>query len=110
MTLKSLVIYFSPGGNTEKVAGAIVRGLESRGADVELLPLEDVGKEDLYAYDLVCLGAPAYNFTVPHPVGRYVKDQLRRAHARSRVRLRAPALPKVGRCLCYLCRAAHGHS
>lgn len=92
MTLKSLVIYFSPGGNTKKVAGAIVRGLEDRGADVKCLPLQDAGEEDLYAYDLVCLGTPAYNFAVPAPVGRYVKEQLQRAQARDRVRLRAPAL------------------
>ena len=93
MTLKSLVVYFSPGGNTKKVAQAIVKGLESRNADVELSPLEDAGEKDLYAYDLVCLGAPAYNFTVPAPVGRYVKEQLRRAHARERVQLRAPTFP-----------------
>ncbi len=92
MTLKSLVVYFSPGGNTKKVAGAIVRGLESRDAGVKLLPLKEAGEEDLYAYDLVCLGAPAYNFSVPAPVGRYVKEQLRRAHARDRVQLRAPTL------------------
>lgn len=94
MTLKSLVIYFSVGGNTKKVAEAVVRGLESRDADVELLSLEEAGEKDLYAYDLVCLGTPAYNFTVPVPVGRYVKEQLRGAHARDRVRLRAPSLPQ----------------
>ncbi|MFP3895770.1 MAG: flavodoxin family protein [Anaerolineales bacterium] len=93
MTLKSLVIYFSPGGNTKKVAGAIVRGLEDRGADVKCLPLQQAGEEHLYAYDLVCLGAPAYNFTVPAPVGRYVKEQLRRAQTQDRVRLRAPTFP-----------------
>lgn len=92
MPLKSLVIYFSPGGNTKKVAGAIVRGLERRGADVKYLPLKDADEKDLYAYDLVCLGAPAYNFAVPAPVERYIKEQLRRAHARDRVQLRAPTL------------------
>jgi multimeric flavodoxin WrbA len=93
MTLKSLVAYFSPGGNTQKVAQAIVKGLESRNAQVELSPLEDAGEKDFYAYDLVCLGAPAYNFTVPEPMGRYVKEQLRRAHRYDRVHLRAPTLP-----------------
>ena len=92
MTLNSLVIYFSPGGNTKKVAEAIVSGLESREGDVELMSLQDASEADLYAYDLVCLGAPAYNFTVPAPVGRYVKEQLRKAQARDRVRLCAPSL------------------
>jgi hypothetical protein len=93
MTLKSLIIYFSPGGNTKKVARAIAKGLESRDAKVEFLSLQDASQVDLYTYDLVCLGAPSYNFTVPEPVGRYVKEQLRRAHKRDRVQLCAPTLP-----------------
>jgi len=93
MTLKALVIYYSPGGNTKKVAEALARGLGGRGADVTLARLKDAEDEDLYAYDLVCLGAPAYNFNVPEPVLRYVKRQLGKHGRRGRIRLGAPVVP-----------------
>ena len=89
MTLSALVVYFSPGGNTKKVAEAITRGLESRGAEVTLRPMKEAQDEDFYAYDLVCLGVPSYRFSVPAPVYRYIGRQM----SRGRVRLRAPTLP-----------------
>ena len=93
MALKALVVYFSPGGNTRKVAQAIAEGLAERGTEVTLRSLQEAGEEDFYQYDLVCLGAPAYNFNVPEPVLRYSKRQLARYGRQGRVRLRAPALP-----------------
>ncbi|MBC7235200.1 MAG: flavodoxin domain-containing protein [Chloroflexi bacterium] len=91
MSLKALVIYFSPGGNTRKVAEAIVRGLERGGAQVTLLPLAEAEDQDYEGYDLVCLGAPSYHFNVPEPVLRYTKSRLSRE--REKVRLGAPTVP-----------------
>ena len=93
MALQALVLYYSPGGNTRKVAEAITRGLESRGSVVDLLPLADAEDKDFFEYDLVCLGAPSYNFCVPDRVLRHTKARLREASRHGRVHLGAPAVP-----------------
>jgi flavodoxin len=87
--LNALVIYFSPGGNTKRVAEAFARGLEHGEADVTLLPLAEAQDIDYAPYDLVCLGAPSYHFNVPEPVLHYIKKRLSKAE----VRLGAPLQP-----------------
>ena len=91
MTLTALVVCFSPGGNTLKVARAVEQGFVGRGVDTTVVSLKEAGDCDLEDYDVVCLGAPAYNFCVPEPVLRYSKAQLRR-HSDS-VHLGAPTRP-----------------
>jgi len=93
MRLKTLIIYYSPGGNTKKVAEALGRGLESSGAKATIRELREAEDEDLFAYDLVCLGTPAYNFNVPEPVLRYSKTQVGKYGRQGRVRLGAPVVP-----------------
>jgi len=88
-SLKAVVLYLSPGGNTKRVAEAIVRGLASRWVNVELLPIKEADGIDLDAYDLVCIGAPSYHFSVPEPMLHFTKSAL----GRSNVQLRAPARP-----------------
>ena len=91
MTLTALVVYFSPGGNTLKVAQSIEKGLVSRGVNTTVVSLNESDAIDLRDHDVVCLGAPAYNFSVPEPVLRYSKAQLRRH--RDSVHLGAPTRP-----------------
>lgn len=91
--LNALVMYFSPGGNTKKVAEAIAQGLESQQAKVTLGSLNELQEADLYDYDLVCLGAPAYNFTVPDPVKRYSSQQMKIHNASGNVVPGAPQRP-----------------
>ena len=93
MTLKALMIYFSPGGNTRKAAEAIADGLGSQGVEVTLGPLNRVKDEDPFNYDIVCIAAPSYYFDVPAPVKRYIQAQLREAGAKGRVRLGTPTVP-----------------
>ncbi len=50
--MNSIIIYWSKGGNTEKVALAIKEGLKEAGADVLVKRVEEAGDIDLYAYDL----------------------------------------------------------
>jgi len=93
MRLKALVIYYSPGGNTKKVAEALEKGLRGQGAKVTVCSLDDGEDKKLYAYDLVCLGTPAYHFNVPEPVLRYTKRQLARYGRQGKLRLGAPVVP-----------------
>lgn len=93
MALRALVVYYSPGGNTKKVAEAIARGLQGSGTVVDLLPLDAAEDKGFLEYDLVCLGSPSYSFAVPDRVLRHTKARLREASRHGLVHLGAPVFP-----------------
>jgi flavodoxin/ferredoxin len=68
------IVYFSQTGNTEKVAGAIARGLERAGARVDLLKLEKTDPARLAEYDFLGLGAPVFYFKLPFNVAWFIRD------------------------------------
>lgn len=66
--MKSLVVYYSKSGNTEKVARAVARGLEA-----ELKKIEEV-VGDIYQYDLICVGTPVYALAPAKPVKKFLEN------------------------------------
>ncbi len=59
--MQILVLYFSKGGNTKKLAEAIVNGVESvQGFRGVLKHTDDVTQEDFVASDGVIAGSPVY--------------------------------------------------
>jgi len=70
--MDAIIIYWSKTGNTEKVALAIQDGLKEAGADVLLKGVEDAGDVDFYAYDLVCIGFPSYQWRPPEPIDEFL--------------------------------------
>lgn len=65
--MKSLVVYYSKTGNTEKVAQAIALGL---GADLKRV--DEVKMEDIFNYDLICLGTPVQGLAPARPVKKFL--------------------------------------
>lgn len=59
--MKTLVIYDSVFGNTEKIARAIAESLSSR-ASVEFLQVQTVDPEQLTEVDLIVVGSPTRGF------------------------------------------------
>jgi len=92
MTLDALILYWSAGGNTERVAQAAADGLRAGGAEVALISLSDPRAEqlELGTYPLLCLACPSYHFGPPAPMRRYVEQALHRHD----VRPTAPVLPQ----------------
>lgn len=90
--LNAVVLYWSAGGNTERMAHAATEGLIAGGADVTVLSISDPRADeiDLSAYYLVGLACPSYHFGAPLPIRRYVEQALRK-HG---VRPTAPVLPQ----------------
>ncbi|MFO7698042.1 MAG: flavodoxin domain-containing protein [Anaerolineae bacterium] len=90
--LNCIALYWSAGGNTQRVASAATDGLRAAGADVTLLSISDPQAEevDLGAYHLVFLACPSYHFGAPAPMRRYVEQALRKHD----VRPTAPVLPQ----------------
>ena len=64
--MKSLVVYYSKSGNTEKVARAIARGLEA-----ELKKIEEI--ENVFSYDLICIGTPVHAFAPAKPIKEFMR-------------------------------------
>lgn len=59
--MQILVLYYSKGGNTRKLAEAVAGGVESvRGASVLLKSVKDVTKEDFLNSAAVIAGSPVY--------------------------------------------------
>lgn len=59
--MQILVLYFSKGGNTKKLAEAILRGVESvEGIYGVLKHTDDVTKEDFVSSDGIIAGSPVY--------------------------------------------------
>ena len=58
--MKSIVIYFSQTGNTEKVARAIQAGITQVTAECDLQEIRDTNPLRLKDYDLIGLGSPVF--------------------------------------------------
>lgn len=54
--MKTVVLYWSKTGNTQKVARAIGEVLDQASFDVRLVRVQAAGETDWFDYDLVCLG------------------------------------------------------
>ena len=71
---KCLIIYFSLGGTTARVAEAIASGLRRADYQVDFCNLKDQLPPNLAGYHLLGIGSPAYYFRPPFNVMDYLKD------------------------------------
>ena len=89
---KALVIYQSITGNTEKVAKCIHSGLTEGGFESIIKTVEEATDEDFYFYDLVCFGAPSYNWHVPKLSDDFLKAKFNQYKKDGKIIINAPAL------------------
>ena len=57
---KILVVCFSQGGNTRRMAEEVAAGAKADGAEVDLKEVEDTTPESLLDYDGIIAGSPTY--------------------------------------------------
>lgn len=69
---KGLIVYFSQGGTTARVAESIAAGLRAAEYRVDLFNIQDRQPPAVEGYDLLGVGAPAYYFRLPFNVHDYV--------------------------------------
>ncbi len=62
------VIYYSRGGNTEKMAEFIAQGVKKEGIEVELKKVENATLEDLLGWDGIIVGSPTYYGLAAAPI------------------------------------------
>lgn len=70
---KILIVYFSQGGTTAKVAEAIASGLFSRNHQVDLYNMNDGKPPGLDGYASFGIGLPAYIYRPPFKVMEYIQ-------------------------------------
>lgn len=58
--MQVLILYYSKGGNTKKLAEIIAQGVESAGAAAVLKNTQEVTKEDFLDSDGIIAGSPVY--------------------------------------------------
>jgi flavodoxin len=91
--MKTLLMYWSATGNTEKVARTIQNVLNRENVDLEVQKIGEGVEKDLLPYDLVIMGVPSYNFLPPEPVLRYVRQQMKNHVERGQIKPGAPKVP-----------------
>ena len=91
--MNAAIVYWSAGGNTERVALTIRQTLQALGLDVQLWRTEDADGIDWFSYDLVCVGFPSYRWHPPQPADEYLQDMYARYRSQGRVHIGAPRLP-----------------
>ncbi len=76
MNSRVLVLYWSKGGNTRKVAETIYATIQSHGLSSELVEMQaDLGI-DVFSYELVFIGAPVYDNLGPQPVMKFLRRNI----------------------------------
>jgi flavorubredoxin len=65
---KTLIVYYTMFGNTEKLTKALAAGLKSSGVDAEISKVDAVKAEDLVKADLLCIGSPVHAWSDSKPV------------------------------------------
>jgi flavodoxin len=91
--LKTIIVYWSKTGNTEKVARAIEESFREAGLDSMLTRVEDAGDIDFFSYDLICIGFPSYQWRVPKLMDEFLKTKFNAYRSRKLVKEGAPKLP-----------------
>ncbi len=71
--LKGIVVYYSAGGNTARVANAVYKGMNSVIA-CDVAPIKKVNPADLAKYDVIALGAPIWFYREPANVKTFTYD------------------------------------
>ena len=104
MSCNVLVLYWSKGGNTRKVAETIHTTVQGHGISSELVEIEADLEIDVFSYELVFAGAPVYFNLAPQPVMEFLQI------LRSRAANMAAAPEKPGHFAVTFCTYGGGHT
>lgn len=90
---KTLIIYWSATGNTEKVALAIRKGLEKENIAPTIKKFGEAEDEEFLDYDLIFAGAPSYAALPPEPVRLFLSTKHKFYMEHGIIKLGAPLIP-----------------
>ncbi|MEW5914145.1 MAG: NAD(P)H-dependent oxidoreductase [Thermodesulfobacteriota bacterium] len=74
---KVLIVYFSHGGNTRKMAEALAQSIQEAGCQVSLQKVAHTSLDDLKEADGVLLGSPCYFGCMAAPMKAFVDESIK---------------------------------
>ncbi|MDD5568095.1 MAG: flavodoxin domain-containing protein [Candidatus Omnitrophica bacterium] len=74
---KVLIVYYSRGGNTRKMAELIADGVKSEGMEAAVRDVKDVLADDLLQYGGLVFGSPTYYGTMCAEIKKLFDDSVR---------------------------------
>ena len=74
--MKVVVIYYSRGGTTKKMAEEITEELKAQGADVDIFSVDQIKAEQLKDYQGIIVGSPTYYGTLAAEVKKLFDDSV----------------------------------
>jgi len=99
--MKSLILYDSIGGNTEKVAQRIYDTLKGTTNEVHFIKFTSKIDVDFLEYDLIFLGSPVINWLPTKRMMDYVKKKLQFYNNQGKIIPSSPLISgKYGICFC----------
>ncbi len=63
--MKAIVVYYSATGNTQKIAGAIQRGIRGEAGQCDIGSIDKIEPGELAGYDMVAFGGPLWYWREP---------------------------------------------
>ena len=99
--MKTLVLYDSITGNTEKIADTIYKTLKENRVETDLLRPEMFGDTDFFEYDIVFIGSGVIDWLPTENLMTLLRRKLKYYSKEGKVLPSAPILPgKFGVCFC----------
>lgn len=74
---KILIVYFSHGGNTKKMAQALAQSVEGAGAEAVLKKVDHTSLEELAQADGLLLGSPCYFGNMAAPIKQLLDESIK---------------------------------
>ncbi len=74
---KVLVVYYSRGGNTKKMAELICGAVKEEGLDVALKDVQEVKADELLKYDGLIVGSPTYYGSMAAEIKKLFDDSVK---------------------------------
>lgn len=98
--MKSIIIYDSLGGNTDKAARTIHQALQTEGLLPDILKVDKETHVELLDYDLIFIGSPVIDWLPTKKMMAFVKKELKQLNKqKEQIKPAAPILPgKFGVC------------
>ncbi|MDD5196542.1 MAG: flavodoxin family protein [Candidatus Omnitrophota bacterium] len=73
----ALIIYYSRGGNTKKMAELIADGIRKEEIEAVVKDIKDVGVDDLLKYDGLVIGSPTYYGSMSAEIKKLFDDSVK---------------------------------
>lgn len=74
--MKVLIIYYSRGGTTKKMAEIIYYQIRAKGVEADIFSVDEVKAEQLLKYDGIIIGSPTYYGTMAYQIKKLLDESV----------------------------------